>query len=182
MATAPARTPGPLGAAEFAVWADFVLAYTRIMRLVERRLRTGTGLTWSQYDVLYNLNAEPGGRLSVSALSRTLLYSSGSASNLITGMERSQLVLRERAADDRRVSEIRMSDSGRAAFDAATTLVLDVVREEFADQLGPAELPAVAAFLQRVRERDPQLRRPPYDLPVDLEQRATVTDGGDGGN
>lgn len=158
----------PLDAAHFAVWADFVLAYARIMRLIERGLRGECGLTWSQYDVLYNLNAAPEGRLSVSELSRTLLYSSGSASNLMTGMERAGLVERERSHTDRRVSEIRMTPAGRSTFEAATALVLALVGEEFAAQLEPEELPAVAAFLQRVRARDPQLRRPPYDLPVDL--------------
>ena len=161
----------PLGDTHFAVWADFVLAHTRIMRLIERRIRASSGLTWSQYDVLYNLDVEPGGRLSVSALTRTLLYSSGSASNLVAGMERSGLLERERSGTDRRVSETRMTPAGRAAFESATAVVLQAVNEEFATKLGDDELPAVAAFLQRVRAGD-----------GGDQQRATVTDGGDGGN
>ncbi|WP_066040229.1 MarR family winged helix-turn-helix transcriptional regulator [Herbiconiux solani] len=158
----------PLDTAHFEVWADFVLGYTRVMRLIEKRLRATAGLTWAQYDVLYNLNNGPGEGLSVTGLSRTLLYSSGSASNLVGSMEKAGLVDREQSSSDRRVSLIRTTEKGRSAFEAATVAVLEVVRDEFAAPLTDAELPAVAAFLRRIREADPNLARPPYNLPVTL--------------
>lgn len=158
---------GPLDTAHFAVWADFVLGYTRVMHEVEKGLRTATGLTWAQYDVLYNLNAQNDG-LSVGDLSRTLLYSSGSASNLIRGMVTAGLVERTRSQKDGRVALISATPEGARLFGQATRLVLDTVRDEFAAELLPEELPAVAAFLERLRARDPLLRRPPYDLPVEL--------------
>lgn len=158
----------PLTAERFAVWADFVLAHTLVMREIETRLRRESGLSWAHYDVLYNLNAEPAGELSVSALTRTLLYSSGSASKLIAAMERAGLVAREQSEVDRRVMLIRPTAAGRDAFGTATTAVLEIVRDTFSSLLPDADLPAVAGFLQRVREQDPKLRRPPYDLPVDL--------------
>lgn len=159
--------PGELDTAQFAVWADFVLSYTRVMHEVEKALRTTTGLTWAQYDVLYNLHAQDDG-LSVGDLSRTLLYSSGSASNLIRGMATAGLVERTRSQKDGRVALISPTAEGSRLFERATTLVLETVRDEFAAELRTEELPAVAAFLERLRARDPHLRRPPYDLPVDL--------------
>ncbi|TAJ49790.1 MAG: MarR family transcriptional regulator [Herbiconiux sp.] len=157
----------PLDRAQFGVWADFVLGYTRVMHEVEKGLRATTGLTWAQYDVLYNLNAQNDG-LSVGDLSRTLLYSSGSASNLIRGMVTAGLVERSRSQSDGRVALISVTREGIRLFDRATALVLQTVRDEFAVELVADEMPAVAAFLSRLRARDPNLRRPPYDLPAGL--------------
>jgi DNA-binding MarR family transcriptional regulator len=174
---------GSLDARQFAVWADFVLAHTRVMRLIEHAIRREAGLTWAQYDVLYNLNADDRSALSIGDLTRTLLYSSGSASKLVAAMERAGLIEREQSSDDRRVILVRPTEAGSAAFETATTEVLAVVSGEFAAHLSEAELPVVAAFLARLREQDPKLRRPPYDLPVELpRESATTTDGGDGGN
>ncbi|MFB2581758.1 MarR family winged helix-turn-helix transcriptional regulator [Herbiconiux sp. P15] len=158
----------PLDARQFSVWADFVLAHTRVMRLIEHAIRKETGLTWAQYDVLYNLAAEPDSALSIGDLTRTLLYSSGSASKLVAAMQRSGLIEREQSQEDKRVILVRPTPEGSAAFAKATAEVLRVVREEFAVHLGSEELPVVAAFLRRLREQDPKLRRPPYDLPVEL--------------
>lgn len=158
-----------LDARQFSVWADFVLAHTRVMRQIEHAIRKEAGLTWAQYDVLYNLNAEPGSALSIGDLTRTLLYSSGSASKLVAAMQRGGLIEREQSTDDRRVILVRPTAEGSRAFDTATAEVLRVVREEFATHLQDDELPVVAAFLQRLREQDPKLRRPPYDMPVDLD-------------
>ncbi|MCS5721337.1 MarR family transcriptional regulator [Herbiconiux sp. CPCC 203407] len=158
-----------LDARQFSVWADFVLAHTRVMRLIEHSIRKEAGLTWAQYDVLYNLNAEPGSALSIGDLTRTLLYSSGSASKLVAAMQRGGLIEREQSTDDRRVILVRPTAEGSQAFERATAEVLRVVREEFAAHLSDEELPVVAAFLRRLREQDPKLRRPPYDLPVALD-------------
>ena len=163
----PQSNPAP-DAAHFAVWADFVLAHTRVMRLVEKALKAEQAITWAQYDLLYNLGSAPERTLGVSAVSRTLLYSSGSASNLVSSMVKSGLVERRPSTDDRRSILITPTEHGEAVFEAATRLVLGVVQREFAAYLPDSELEAVGAFLARLRAQDAQLRRPPYDLPVEL--------------
>ncbi|WP_291051389.1 MarR family transcriptional regulator [Herbiconiux sp.] len=161
----------PLTAAQFAVWADFVLAYTRTMRLVEGRLRSSVRLTWAQYDVLYNLHSHVEGRMSVGELSKSLLYSSGSASNLIRSMVTAGLVERSVSTHDRRVSVVALTGLGRETAETATSQVLEVVGAEFAAKLGETELPAVADFLRRIRSADSGLREPPYELPAQLAPR-----------
>ncbi|WP_440711425.1 MarR family winged helix-turn-helix transcriptional regulator [Herbiconiux sp. YIM B11900] len=158
----------PLDATQFAVWADFVLAYTRTMRLVEGRLRSSVRLTWAQYDVLYNLHSHAEGRMNVGELSKSLLYSSGSASNLIRSMATAGLVERSASPQDRRVSIVALTELGRQTVETGTAQVLEVVGAEFAAKLGETELPAVAAFLRRIRSADPGLREPPYELPAQL--------------
>ncbi|MDF2442847.1 MAG: hypothetical protein JWR01_1050 [Subtercola sp.] len=163
--TNPSPTPD---AAHFAVWADFVLAYTRVMRTVERALKAEQSISWAQYDLLYNLGTAPQHTLSVTAVSRTLLYSSGSASNLVSSMVKAGLVDRKPSTDDRRSMLIRPTEHGERTFTASTRLVLEVVQREFADHLEESELGPVGAFLARLRAQDAQLRHPPYDLPVEL--------------
>lgn len=166
-------TAGPLlDADRFAVWADFVLAYTRTMRLVEGRLRSSLRLTWAQYDVLYNLDAHAEGRMSVGELSTSLLYSSGSASNLIRSMVTAGLVQRTVSTEDRRVSIVALTELGRSTAETATTQVLEVVSAEFAAKLDESELPAVAAFLRRIRSSDTPLREPPYEIPAQVLPKA----------
>jgi DNA-binding MarR family transcriptional regulator len=153
-------------AAHFAVWADFVLAHTRIMRRIEDVLRSEIGISWAQYDLLYNLNAADGGRLSIGAVSQSLLYSSGSASNLVASMVAAQLVDRERSEADRRSFLISATPEGRARFTTATTLVLEIVARDFTSRIADDELLPVSQFLARLRTADDGLRRPPYDLPA----------------
>lgn len=155
-------------AAHFAVWADFVLAHTRIMRLIERALRADPGVTWSQYDLLYNLTSAPEQTMTVGEISASLLYSSGSTSNLITSMAKAGLVDRTTSETDRRVIQTRITDTGRLMFARATAVVLEISKNEFTDLLEAEEFMPVAAFMARLRNRDSHLRRPPYDLPVDL--------------
>ncbi|RFA10667.1 hypothetical protein B7R54_16735 [Subtercola boreus] len=161
------QSPAP-DAAHFAVWADFVLAYTRVMRTVEKALKSELAISWAQYDLLYNLGTAPAHTLSVSAVSRTLLYSSGSASNLVSSMVKAGLVERRPSPDDRRSILITPTEHGETTFTLSTRLVLEVVQREFAVHLGESELGPVGAFLARLRAQDAQLRHPPYDLPVEL--------------
>jgi DNA-binding MarR family transcriptional regulator len=160
------KEPVEPDAAHFAVWADFVLAHTRIMRRIEDALRSEVGITWAQYDLLYNLNAADGGRLSIGAVSRSLLYSSGSASNLVSSMVAAQLVDRERSEVDRRSFLISATPDGRERFTRATTLVLEIVESDFTSRIASDELLPLASFLARLRSDDDGLRRPPYDLPA----------------
>ncbi|WP_213816319.1 MarR family winged helix-turn-helix transcriptional regulator [Glaciihabitans sp. dw_435] len=162
------QPPTAPDAAHFAVWADFVLAHTRIMRLIERALRADPGVTWSQYDLLYNLMSAPEQTMTVGEISASLLYSSGSTSNLITSMGKLGLVDRTTSQSDRRVIQTSITDAGRELFTRATSVVLRISKDEFTDFLGADEFVPVAAFMARLRTRDSHLRHPPYDLPIDL--------------
>ena len=168
MSSASGPVPGagssPVSPEQFAVWADFVLAHTHVMRAVETDLRRECGLSFTQYDVLYNLHAAPDG-LTVSQVGTALLYSSGSVTNLLNRMEQLGLVHRTRAVHDRRVSRTTTSPDGEVLFARATDVVLAAVAREFTRFLHDSEVAPVAAFLARVRAQDQALRQPPYDRP-----------------
>ena len=161
----PATIPD---AAHFGAWADFILGYTRVMRVVEKELRDAAGITFSQYDVLYNLSAAPEHRLSMAEIGESVLFSTGAVTNLVTVMVDRDLVDRVRADHDRRVVFAHITDHGHEVLLVATTVILGAVKREFTDLIEDDELEPVSRFFARLRSRDHALRQPPYDLPIEL--------------
>lgn len=155
-------------AAHFAAWADFLLGYTRVMRVVEKELRDGAGINFSQYDVLFNLGAADDKKLAMAQIGESVLFSTGSVTNLVSGMVSRGLVDRARAEHDRRVVFAHLTESGAELLVAATEIILTAVKREFTDLIHDDELEPVTAFFARLRATDRVLRRAPYDLPVKL--------------
>jgi len=144
--------------AHFGAWADFILGYTRVMRVVEKELRDAAGITFSQYDVLYNLSAAPEQRLTMAEIGDSVLFSTGAVTNLVTVM----------ADHDRRVVFAHITEHGHEVLLVATNVILGAVKREFTDLIEDDELEPVSRFFARLRSRDHALRQPPYDLPVEL--------------
>jgi len=147
-------------ARRLAAWSDFLLASTHVQQLLERTLRTETGVSFAQFSALDTLRAT-GGSATVNQIGEALLYGTGSVTNLLKAMERDRLVTRARSMTDRRVVHVEATPAGRAVHARASELVLDIARQEFTELLTDEDLPAVARLLARMSERDSRPRRQP---------------------
>ncbi|MFF8957994.1 MarR family winged helix-turn-helix transcriptional regulator [Streptomyces sp. NPDC014894] len=132
-------------------WTDLVLAHARITRAMEREMHRSTGLTLPQYDVLLRLAEAPGGRMRMSDLAESVVYSTGGLTRLTGRMAGAGLVERRPSPDDRRVVRAVLTRRGRDRLAEASRIHLAGIERHFARHLLPGEEAPVADFLRRVR-------------------------------
>lgn len=93
------------------------------------------------------------GPLTVSVLAGKILCSQNSLSSVIDTMEKSQLVMRERSATDRRVVLVSLTDAGRDRFNQAWPDHLVRITVAFDVLTGP-ELQELERLLRKLGRRD----------------------------
>jgi DNA-binding MarR family transcriptional regulator len=127
-----------------------VTRLARHLDLARRHAFAAHGLETWEFDVLSALRrAGPPYELSPGRLLRETLVTSGTMTHRIDKMAARGLVARLPDPDDRRGVRVRLTDSGRAAVDAALDALLDSERELLAG-LSPAERDRVGAALRIV--------------------------------
>jgi DNA-binding MarR family transcriptional regulator len=135
-----------LDSAETRIW----LGYRRMRALLDLRIARETmrdsGLSEADYDVLANLAAERDHRCRINELAATMVWSKSRLSHQLTRMRERGLVAREECADDGRGTVIVLTDSGRAAIEAATPSHVASVRRNFFDLLSPEQLGRLEDF------------------------------------
>jgi DNA-binding MarR family transcriptional regulator len=104
---------------ELRVWLRLLTCTHLIEGQVRGRLREVFETTLPRFDLLAQLDRAPEG-LSMSVLGSRLMVSNGNVTGLIDALVREGLVSREADAGDRRRLRIRLTRSGKAAFDAMT--------------------------------------------------------------
>lgn len=127
-----------------------VTRLARHLDLARRHAFAAHGLETWEFDVLSALRrAGPPYELSPGRLLRETLVTSGTMTHRIDKMAARGLVARLPDPDDRRGVRVRLTDSGRAAVDAALDALLDSERALLAG-LSPAERDRVGAALRIV--------------------------------
>ena len=130
---------------------DILVALRRIVRAVDLRSQELTrqhGITGPQLLVLRAVLRERNG-LTVGELARSIELSQPTTTGIISRLEKRGLVVRERAADVRRMVRVKIADAGRQLVSNAPPLL----QEQFMDQINglPAwERSQMLATLQRI--------------------------------
>jgi DNA-binding MarR family transcriptional regulator len=130
--TAGARAEDPARRA-VSLWLRLLAAHNLILREVRRGM--GGAATLPQFDVLAQLDREPGG-LTFSSLSQRLLVSAGNLTGIVARLERGGLVHRDGDPLDRRAFRVRLTARGRGLLAELMPRHAALVRALF------AELPA----------------------------------------
>jgi DNA-binding MarR family transcriptional regulator len=99
------------------LWLRLLACSTQIEIEIRRRLRERFAVSLPRFDYLAQLHRHPEG-LRMNALSRRLMVTGGSITGLTDQLEQEGYVAREPAADDRRATLLRLTASGRQAFEA----------------------------------------------------------------
>ncbi|TAK46258.1 MAG: MarR family transcriptional regulator [Betaproteobacteria bacterium] len=96
------------------LWLRLLTCTQLIERVVRRRLRERFATTLPRFDLMSQLERNPGG-LKMNELSRRLMVTGGNVTGIVDQLAREGLV--ERAADaDRRAFRVRLTRTGRRAF------------------------------------------------------------------
>ncbi|MEV0937362.1 MarR family winged helix-turn-helix transcriptional regulator [Streptomyces phaeochromogenes] len=121
-------------------WRSLMKMQAGLSEYIERQLRTHSGLSTADYQVLAHLSEAPEGRLRSFALGDALQWEKSRLSQHLTRMQNRNLVRRERCATDQRGAVVVITEQGRTLVEAAAPLHLADVRNVLIDHVTPAQM------------------------------------------
>jgi DNA-binding MarR family transcriptional regulator len=130
-------------------WRAFLEAHAAVTRTLEDELRDERDLPLTWYDVLVQLD-EAGGTLRMHELADRLLLSRSATTRFAERLERAGLVERRRSGEDRRGTDLVLTDEGRKTLEEAAPVHLRGVQEHFGRWFDPEEAETLAALLSRL--------------------------------
>jgi DNA-binding MarR family transcriptional regulator len=136
-------------------WAALLQVHAALVPRLDRALQQAAGLPLSWYDVLLELAAVPGGRLTMGELAQRVVLSRTRVSRIVDELVAAGLVRREGNPDDGRSAFAVLTADGLARYRAAAPHYLASIETEFASGLTDGELGAVAATLRTVLAQQP---------------------------
>ncbi len=120
---------------------------------IERQLRTHSGLSAADYQVLAHLSEAPEGRLRSFALGDVLQWEKSRLSQHLTRMQNRDLIRRERCATDQRGAVVVITEPGRTLIETAAPLHLADVRNVLIDHVTPAQMDLLIELGDQVEAR-----------------------------
>lgn len=139
---------GP-GDPQLRAWRAFLEAHAAVTRRLEHELRTERDLPLSWYDALLQLR-EAGGTLRMHELADRLLLSRSATTRFADRLQEAGLVDRSRAAEDRRGTEVSLTEHGRTVLRQAAPVHLRGIDEHFGRHLTADEADLLARLLDRI--------------------------------
>ncbi|MFD9500213.1 MarR family winged helix-turn-helix transcriptional regulator [Streptomyces sp. NPDC060035] len=134
-------------------WRSLMKMQAGLSAYIERQLRTHSGLSAADYQVLAHLSEAPEGRLRSFALGDVLQWEKGRLSQHLTRMQNRDLIRRERCATDQRGAVVVITEQGRTLVEAAAPLHLADVRNVLIDHVTPAQMDLLIELGDQVEAR-----------------------------
>ncbi|MFE9817927.1 MarR family transcriptional regulator [Streptomyces sp. NBC_00236] len=132
------------------IWRGLLLGQRSMLTGLAAELKNGYGLTVPAYEALLSLWEAPDHTLRTTQLAQSLLYSSGSASHLISRLTEAGLVNREASPDDARVIQVSLTERGADLIERATAAHLAGIAREFEPLIDDADVAPLLAFARRM--------------------------------
>jgi DNA-binding MarR family transcriptional regulator len=131
-------------------WAALLRVHAAVTPVLDQELQATHGLPLTWYDVLLELNAAEGRRLTMSQLGEVAVVSRSRVSRVVDELVRAGLVERVPNPADRRSAFARITPAGRSRLRAAAPTYLAGIERHFTGHLTAAEAHTVATALERV--------------------------------
>ncbi len=148
----PDRPTAPLPAEERRPWRAFFEAHAAVVARLEHELEAEHGLSLRWYDVLLHLAAAPEHTMLMRDLSQAVVISKGGLTKLVDRMAEAGLVAREPTPANRRITPVRLTGRGLAAYRRARLTHHRGVGEHFLAHLSAGERRTLQRALERVRD------------------------------
>ncbi|WP_328747148.1 MarR family winged helix-turn-helix transcriptional regulator [Streptomyces sp. NBC_00285] len=142
-------------------WRSLMKMQAGLSEYVERQLRTHSGLSTADYQVLAHLSEAPEGRLRSFALGDALQWEKSRLSQHLTRMQNRNLIRRERCATDQRGAVVVITEQGRTLVEAAAPLHLADVRNVLIDHVTPAQMDLLIELGDQVEARLAEIDQKP---------------------
>lgn len=121
------------------IWRTFIQLHRELDVALARDLQAHSELSMADFEVLVNLTDVPDGRLRPSELASAMQWDRSRLSHHIKRMEARGLITRAGCPEDGRGAFVGITDSGRAAIEAAAPAHVRAVRRMVVDALSPEE-------------------------------------------
>lgn len=139
-----------LSAQERRAWFAYMKLQLRLRYEMNRQLQTDSGISLADFDVLVALTSEKHGRMSVSALSTRIGWERSRTSHHVKRMTARSLVEMSRSLQDRRVTELSLTEQGWSILRDASPGHIGLVRSLFFDGLDTGALERLSGTLEKV--------------------------------
>lgn len=109
------------------------------------------GLSFTEYDVLFNLSRQPDHRLRIRDLNRHLLLTQPSVSRMVDRLVARGCVIKESDPGDGRGTVVALTDEGYASFRRAAVVHADSINRRVGSALTRDELMQLIALCDKLR-------------------------------
>lgn len=133
-----------------AAWAGLLRVHAALVPLLDQELQSAHGLPLTWYDVLLELNAAAGRRLTMSELGEAAVVSRSRVSRVVAELEKAGLVERMANPGDGRSAFAKITQAGRARLRAAAPTYLAAIDRHFTSRMTATEARTVATALGKV--------------------------------
>jgi DNA-binding MarR family transcriptional regulator len=130
----------------------FLEAHAAVYARLDAELHAQHGLSLRWYDVLLQLHAAPGARLTMRDLGRAVVISKSGLTGLVDRMQHAGLVRRRRDPTDRRVVHVTLTPAGTEAYRRARDDHRRAVANVFLRQIDASEAAVIEHAMRRIRE------------------------------
>jgi DNA-binding MarR family transcriptional regulator len=135
-------------------WTALLRVHAVLAPILDRELRRAHGLPLSWFDVLTELDAAPGRRLTMTALGEAATASRSRVSRLVDELAGAGLVRKEANPADARSAYAVLTADGRRRLRQAVPGYRATVAREFGGRLSAREVDVVARALAKVLAAD----------------------------
>jgi DNA-binding MarR family transcriptional regulator len=144
---------------ESAAWLSLVTLLELLPTALDSQLQRDSGLTHFEFAVLSVLRFSPDQTRRMSELAAGTNATLPRLSHVVTRLERREIVERTPHPDDRRATNVRLTDVGRRALVRATPGHIDLVRRTVIDSLSREQLGQLTEISRAITSSlDPQGR------------------------
>ena len=144
-------------AASIAAWEALFRAQVSVLRQLNAEFPTGE-ISFTEYDVLFNLSRQPDRQLRIRDLNKHLLLSQPSVSRLVDRLASKGYVSKESDPGDGRGTVARLTDSGVELFRRVAVQHADSIQRRVGSSLSLDELETLTRICDKLRlETDPQV-------------------------
>ena len=134
---------------EAGAWGGLLGMHARMMRAIEADLQERVGISHAEFEVMLRLSWAEGYRLRLQDLDARAIMSRSGISRIVERLEKSGLVSRESAAEDRRGAYAVLTRKGQTQFAKALRGHVALVRRNFLGLYSHHELSQMVVFWQK---------------------------------
>ncbi len=120
--------------------------------LFEERLKSQTGLSMAEFELLFRLHLAPDHPLQMGEIASQLLNSPSGATRIADRLEKDGLISRQTPAGNRRVVNVSLTPGGLAVLARADTVYREAVHEFFALHLDEGEMNDLRRLMRKLLE------------------------------
>lgn len=124
----------------------------RLERIFARTIVDRAGMPYPRFELLLRLARTPGEQLTMSELADQLGVTSGGATRLVDKVAADGLVARRACSEDRRVSHVALTETGREVIGEVLTWHRADLARELTDRLEPDEQAELDRLLDKLRD------------------------------